>query len=646
MKKAYEVNWSDDNEIVSFVEGFTNDRLDDLQSFFRECYVNILWSAIGRQDIFYDRYSRSLVDTRPPAWKVKIISNLLFPQLRRTIAKLAKQPIWDVLPATTEQEDINVANISKNILTHYWFYLKMPSKFITYLTWLVTTGNAFMKIGWDAQAGETLELNPEERAILQNVSGKRPPKKIQLGDPFIEVVSLFSLIWDKGLPLDEAENTVHIKLRTPEYIYRRYKKKVNPSKSSRINYDFKLFDIHKGTEFGSDDTCKVIILEYMSKEKMAVICDGEVLVKGDNPYGELPYVHTKEVPLPGNEYGTSSVAQNRPNQAQYNAIRSRIIQHSVLMGNPKRLVPRGARVKEGVFTDQSGEIIEYNHPFKPENETPPALPAYIERILQTCKEDMRDVGSFHEVSQAQGEPGLRSGKAVLALQDADDLIQTVPLQMIDESLRAVGAKLLRILHKFVTEERLIRITGSNRELQVYSFTGESLQGKSVNQPGANYFDVRVATFSAYPLTRVGMEERMAFMIELGLLDPQRDRKKILSILSNSDLGAELDESQPDATQAAEENYSMIKGQPVPAFSIEDHETHIDIHKSFLKPKLRQLSQSKEGQQIIELFMKHIDDHEMKRAQDEARKNMYMMQAQMPMLAGAGLNPQAVAGAMK
>jgi hypothetical protein len=45
--------------------------------------------------------------------KLKLFSNLLFPQLRRTIAKLAKQPIWDVLPATTEQEDINVANISK-----------------------------------------------------------------------------------------------------------------------------------------------------------------------------------------------------------------------------------------------------------------------------------------------------------------------------------------------------------------------------------------------------------------------------------------------------------------------------------------------------------------------------------------------------
>lgn len=638
MNQPYLVNWKAKDEVARYVQDFTNERLDDLSDFFKEMYINILWSAMGRQDIFYDRYSRSLVDQRPPSWKVRVQSNFLFPQLRRTIAKLAKQPIWDVLPATTEQEDINIANLSKNILTSYWFYLDMPEKYIDWLTWVSSTGNGLLKIGWDAKAGETLQLNPEQRAIYQHLAGKRAPKKIDLGDPFIEVASPFSCVWDKGLKLKEAENFVHVKLRTPEYIWRRYKIEPPETKHSRINYDFKLFDLHKGKEYGSDCKSMVILLEYQSKEHMAVVMNGETIETGENPYGEINAVHGREVPLPGNEYGTSSVAQNRPNQALYNGVKSRIIQSVQLMGNPKWVVSRHGKVNKKAFTDQAGEIIEYDGMFKPEPCKPASIPSFVERLLAGCKEDMRDIGSFHEVSQAQGEPGLRSGKAVLALQDADDLIQTVPLQLIDNVMRHTGAKLLRVLHKFVREERLIRITGQNRELQVFSFTGETLQGQHFNQPGANYFDVRVSTFSAYPLTRVGMEERLAFMIDIGILDPVKDRRRIKSFLSNSDLGSELDETQPDATQATEENYKLERGELMPAFSVEDHETHIDVHKAFLKPRIHQLDPK-----ITEMFMKHIDDHEMKAAQNEARKNMYMMQAQMPMIMGAGVNPTAMTG---
>lgn len=641
MKPAYDINWRDKHEVGEHALSMISSRLDDLNDFIKEVYTNILWSLSGRQDIYYDRFAKTLIEDRPPEWKVKVISNLLFPQVRLTVAKLAKQPIWDVLPATTEQEDINIANLNKNILTHYWFALGMPEKFIDYITWLATTGNAIAKIGWDSKAGDTVELNPEQRTILQLTTGKTPPKKIQVGEPFIKICSPFSTVWEKGVKLKESSWVGEVQLLDPQSVYRRYGIKAQPKQPKDMLYDLKLFDIHKGVEYGSMPSNKVVVIHFFTKEKMVIIINDKAEFVENNPYSEINYVHTREVPLPGNEYGGSAITQSRPNQALYNGMRSRFLQHAILMGSPKWMVPRGARLQRRAITDEAGEIIEYNYPLRPDQHAPRPLPSYMERLLLSAKEDMHDIAAQHNVSRAQGEPGLRSAKAVLALQDADDIIQGVPLQLIDVSLREIGAKLLRVLRTFVTEDRLIRITGNNRELQVKAFTGSALQGKNVAIPGANYFDVRVASFSAYPLTRIGMEDRIENLIRIGVIHPVQDRSLILSMLSNSDLGSELDRAQPDRTQATEENYRMLNGEPVQAFSIEEAQIHILIHKDFLKPKIHELNQTPEGQKIIQIFMEHIDMHEQLEAKNQARKNMLAVQAQMPVLMAGGFNPQAL-----
>jgi hypothetical protein len=614
MKNSYDVKWSDKESVGSYVTEILKDRVEDLKDFHRDNYVNILWALLGRQDVYYDRFTRSIIDKKPPEWKVKIISNLLFPQVRRTIAKLAKQPVWDVMPATTEQADINISQLDKNILIHYWFYLRMPGKFIDFLTWLVCTGNGVFKVGWDAKSGETLKLTDEDKAVYKNATGKtKAPSQIWMGDPFIEVCSPFSVFWEKGQKLSESDWCIHVKLRTPDYVYKRYKVKVDPCNRKSDFYDFKLINLMNN---GSTDSMsnKVAVVEYFDNDHYALLFNDNVHLIGANPYEEKPFVHVVEVPVPGAELGTSSVKQNRPNQAQYNGTRSRILQHSILMGNPKWAVARGAKIHQRSLDDRSGEVVEYNYPFKPDVIKPSALPAYIERILQTCRDDMRDIGSFHEVSQAQGEPGLRSGKAVLALQDADDLIQSVPLQLINEGLQEVGVKLLKVINKFVDEERLARITGDNKELQIFSFTGKSLQGQNAGRPGVNYFDVRISTYSAYPLTRIGMEERIRSLIEFQLLDPIQDRNKILSMLANSDLGAEMDEYAIDRTQATEENYAMLQGSQPQALPVENHQIHIDSHSKFIKSRKNSIDP-----EVLKLFFQHIDQHRMVEAQDMARQ---------------------------
>jgi hypothetical protein len=471
-----DIKWGNKTQIVDFIKEQSKARRDDLREFHQEMYLNILWVVMGIQDIYYDRYSKKLNDTPPEPWKVRLISNLLYPLLRRSVAKMAKKPIWDVLPATTEQADLDAARISSLILRYYWYFLRMPKKYLQYLTWLFATGNAFFKMGWDAELGDTITLSDEDRAILANTyPGKKIPRSFQLGDPYIEVVSPFSIFWEAGIELEESDWVIQLKLRSPDYVYNRWNVKIEGSttKGESELFDLKLINPMEHTY---PDSEKIITYEFFTNEKHAVVVDDKVVYLGPNVLGSLPYVHTVEQIVPGSEHGMSTLRQARSNQAQYNKVRSGIIEHANLMCAQKWLVPRGANILRQAINNKPGEVILYNYPFSPTATVPPPLPNYYERILETCKQDISDIASVQAVSQAKNEPGIRSGRMIMALQEADDLLMGPVMQLIDDSLVQLGTKFLKVIADNVEEERLIKITGEGNELEVLTFKGKDIYG--------------------------------------------------------------------------------------------------------------------------------------------------------------------------
>jgi hypothetical protein len=620
-KNLFDLTWGDNDMLVTQIKEMRKDRLSDLREMHRDMYLNILWGIMGKQDVYYDRYTKSLLDLKPEPWQVQVISNLLFPMIRRTVAKLSKKPIWDAMPATTEQEDINVSHVGTKALQSYWYYLKMPTKLIKAIFWAATTGNAFFKVGWDPDLGERIQLTEEDRAVLLNITGKkRIPKEIYLGDIFSEITSPFSIIWEKGVELDESPWVMELKLRSPDDVKDRYKVELAPAKRGEEDiFDYKLMDIFGPITHGN----KILVTEFYTAKKFVIITNNQVVSKGKNPYDVganpewNPYVHFKEVEIPGFEWGMSSIKQNRGNQAQYNKIRSKIIEHVNLMCNPKWLSPRQAGLKRGVFTDKAGEVIEYNYPMEPKQTTVKPLPAYVERTLQQCKLDMQDIGSTHQVSEAKTEPGLRSGRAVLALQDADDVILGPVLQQLDNALSLMGRKILKILADNVTEERLLRITGEDNVTEVASFMGSQLYGPNKGRPGTDYFDVRIISYTSYPLSRIGMEDRLDRLLERGVLHPQQDKDKILQILGSGEIQSTFDARRQDRVRATAENYRIENGEQIEAMDIEEHSVHIELHTRFIKAK-RDTLQNMQG------LMQHLNEHR----QFAAQQQQFMMQQQI------------------
>jgi hypothetical protein len=614
-KLQKDLSWNED--MLGYVKSLHEQRLTDLEDHHREMYMNVLWAVIGRQDIVYYRPTKSLMEYKPPKWKTHVISNFLFPQVRRNVAKLARKPIWDVIPWTSDQDDIDVANLSTQLLRYYWHLLGMDVKFIEFLFWLATTGNAHLKVGWDPDRGDAINLSDEERAIIARVTDrKRIPKSIKTGEIFCEVCSPFSVFWEPGVALKDSSWMLHVKLRSPDYIWKRWKKEIKPQQHvTGRQYDYHLMNMAESAINFSASTDKVLTYEFWTPERVILFAGDEVLAKAKNKYGDYPMIHTREVPIPGSEHGTGPVRQNRPNQALYNMVRGVVVDHAKSMLAQKWLVPHGSGITDGSLTSKAGEVVRYHHPFVPSVVAPKPLPNFVNQLTHECKVDMMTTGSANPVSQARGEPNLRSGKAVLALQDADDLVLGPVSQMVDSSLADIGHKILRLIADNVTEDRMARLAGDDRSIEIVKFNGSDL----VKGTSGGKYDVRVAAWSSYPLSRQGIEERLDWMLERGVLNPQTDRNMILHMVGSGDVQSVFGPAQQLKTLYHRKCVRLEAGERVPVYPMDDHKIALEELDNYFRPKMEDLSD-----EAFQAVMEYREGHE-KYIQQAQQQQMMMME---------------------
>jgi hypothetical protein len=599
-----DINWSNP---VKWVQETHRRRADDLLTMHREQYLNILWAVHGQQTKYFDKVTKTLLDYNPPEFKLHVISNFLYPWLRRAVGLLARRPIWDTLPATMDQSDINSANVATKVLQYYWQRELMDLKFIEWLVWLLTTGNALFKVCWDPKAGKVLKLTDEERAALKNaLPDARIPKELHFGDLFVEVASPFSVVWEKGVKMrDKPSYIIEAKIRPCEFVRRRWKVDPTPIVDRGTNFDLKLMDVNELTAIETNDLCLVYNAIFPHENRQYIICGDKVAYSGKNDYEYMdgcPFVHGVETFAPGSEFGVSTIRHLRSNQSQYNSINSSVINNIRLLGNPQWLTPRAGRV--GEITNRPGGKILYDYPFKPEISAPAQLGTYIERALLRAKDDIGTVGSTNPVSQARGEPNLRSGKAVLALQDADNSVLGPVALMADKVLEATGRKILQTVAKNVHENRIGKIVGENREVEIFSFKGSDLIGQNYNEPNIDYFDVRIGTYSTYPLSRVGMLEQLDTLLSRGVLHPERDRGRILAAIGSGDLLTNFDPEQKDRAMYHRKCYRLMRGEQLPVYPMENHEIAIETIDIFFRPRLDELSP-----EIIQNIQNYRSQHE-------------------------------------
>lgn len=632
-KHLFDVKKGKKESVTDFITNSFNDHKERMRAIHRSWALNLAWVK-GHQNVDFNPKTVSYNQVPRRSWQSRLVSNLMLPVQKAAVSRLiSNSPTWDILPATPDEKDIQISRISKMILDHIWQQHKLTQKLIRTLTWQSTCCSAFMKVGWDSDAGQDIQVASNDvneeylTQFIEMLGVYEMPKMLDVkeGDLFFDPIPPFNMAFDPlASVIDDSDWCIETQVRSLDWIVdkfgNKWKDKISESDSIDILLHPYVFDENSPKPKNGVMTHELFVrkTKRFPKGLYCLTAGEEVLVTPrDNPYehGMLPYAHFMETYDSAGFYGTCAVEQIRPNQARYNKIQSVITDCINLMGKPKWTISRQAGVRS--INNKPGEIIWYNGILKPEQIQPKPLPAYIQQTLEQVRRDMQDTASFHNVSSGQNEPGVRSGRAVLALQGADDEQQGPSLIWYDTAMTQLGILSLQLLNQYVTEERIIQIAGEFNQLETQTYSGEMLQG---NNKG-NYYDVRVNTYTTNFMSRAAREDLLRALTELGYMNPERDRTLALNMIGLGNTTSLFDELAADRARQWKEIQIMTQGQKVPAARGENHEVHLQQLKKFMASGRRDELEP----EVIELIQAHLIDHQRLQVVEAMTQQMMAME---------------------
>jgi hypothetical protein len=226
-----------------------------------------------------------------------------------------------------------------------------------------------------------------------------------------------------------------------------------------------------------------------------------------------------------------------------------------------------------------------------------------------------DVSGQHEMKNAV-DLGIKSGKALLVLQEQDDTRLAPTKMRFHRAMEELGYMALQLYAEFQDEDREYQLTGDSG-YNIDEFTVSKNEIQSMKK------DVRVQGENIIGAHKRLQQENVLEMYEKGLFGEQKDnktRKKVLQLLEFGNIADLFDEQNLDESQARKENQQFINGEELieipnpagptmsgemnvlslPAYDFEDHQIHINTHNALRKsPRYRQMN---------EKLKKGIDTH--------------------------------------
>ena len=162
LPRVPELRFGNNRGVVDFVEVKLKDIRAYRDKLERQWYLNIAYYS-GHQYLQWDAHTRGLYLPHAPKHRVRIVVNRLMPIVRRiTASTLRSKPQWMVSPATTETQDRITSLIATQYLKYQWKNLDMQSKLIDLVKWRAITGNAFLRVFWNANRGDKITFDINE----------------------------------------------------------------------------------------------------------------------------------------------------------------------------------------------------------------------------------------------------------------------------------------------------------------------------------------------------------------------------------------------------------------------------------------------------------------------------------------------------
>lgn len=589
-RNLVDLDFRDSSQLLGFISHARRSFRDDANWFLRQSEINIAWYR-GEQLRLWNHRTGRLETQDNPNRRERLVFNFTKTLVDSFVAKLGNDRIvLEVDPATDDVADASVARIQNAVLRYYHDQLHLDHVVSQADLWAAITGEAWVRVWWDPDAGEKLVDLEEDLRLsqedLKELFGDRfedlEDSVLHSGDLAVTLVPVFQIVYgpSDAQELDQIDWLIETQEISVDQAVDVYGLKPSEIKAIPAGSEARTYGLPgQSMRTLHNEVVKVHHLWVRRSRRIKNLKDGRYVVvvgdkvvhNGPNPYrhGKIPYVRMKFMESPSNYRGETWVTDLIAPQHDLNRAFSQFSEIRNRMAVPRWIAPAGSITDPRDWTNAAGVIAFYQGGRPPEQvpggQIGASYFALVDRIMQL----MRDISGIREISQARNPAGVRSGTMLSLLRESDDERMVPVARRRRIFWQEVGRLMLQTLRQFVTEQRVIRIVGDERSPETFRFTGNDLAG---NNPGVQYFDVRVRTTGLVGSRSVRMEQ-LRQLLETGALNPQNPEHARV-IFDMVELGISSRDLDPEGRWRRlqeRRNQMMSQGEFEPPQPYENHQ---------------------------------------------------------------------------
>ena len=615
-----------ENKIVQEVMADYIKRREERRNLEAQWQLNINF-MMGNQYSYISSNGGIREDEKRYFWQEKEVFNHIAPIVETRISKIcANTPTVTVVPASSDESDLESAKLSKDILNSVANRINLIDIEKTATTWSEICGTVFYKVVWNTNTGKMVATDELGRAIKE-------------GDVEVQVVSPFEIFPDNLSceRLEDSKSIIHAKAVELETIKSLWGVEVHSEKVNAFTLDNNIGNlgglgynahINKVANIELNNHC-VLIERYNKPTKdypngrLTIVAGGKLLFDGELPYvndelGNRTFPFVKQISnyLPGSFFGVSVVDRLIPVQRAYNAVRNR--KHEFF----NRAVMNVLAVEDGsVDTDEleidglsPGKVLVYRQGSK--------VPEIMQNPKQTLEFDAEEERLLSEFKTVSGVSDMMtdsyaqytsmSGTALQLLAEQDNSRMSTAIDSTKLAVKTVAKFILRLYKQFAVIPRLLKISGDSGDVQMYYWDQNEICSDDV------VFD----TTSDINETLAQRRTMLMDLIKQGLMFDedgklsQSMRKKCLDLLGFGVWDEAVDLNTLHINRAKEENLGAEKELEV--MPIDNHKIHIDEHIAYLLSN--EIKHKKNSKGVKSNLLKHIEEHKKMLSKEQLNLN--------------------------
>lgn len=280
------------------------------------------------------------------------------------------------------------------------------------------------------------------------------------------------------------------------------------------------------------------------------------------------------------------------------------------------MIDKNSGVEKNSLTNDKGLVVRKNPGTEVRRENPPAMPAYIQNIINDLKYDVQVVSGVFDATRGERPASITSGVAIQALQDSSQGRIKLKTQNLEILLTELGSTWVKYMQQFWVTQRTIRVMGGVYEpdSRPIIIDGKPVSFREIDKDVIDGdFDLEIKTGSTMAVNRSARFEQILRMAQTPAEDgmPLVDRKIVLEyselenvddILKRFEEQAQLQAQQAEAQQQMQANLQMQQQQLAHEQSIEamqmNAQSQMETKQMDIEGKMALQKQSNELQSNI------------------------------------------------